>query len=57
MDAISKFCGGDATAGFVQAGHKPGIAERKGIGQIVIGTVRHAQSLRRTVQTGLCAEV
>lgn len=30
--SITKWCGGDATEGFLAAGHKPGIAGRKGVG-------------------------
>lgn len=38
-EVILKLAGKDATEGFIDAGHKPGIAQRKKLGHIVIGTV------------------
>ena len=37
LAVIEKFAGADATVGFEEAGHQPGIAARKGLADLVIG--------------------
>ena len=39
LPKIEEWCGRDGSAAFEAVGHQPGIAERKGVGQVVIGTL------------------
>jgi hypothetical protein len=52
LDVIGKWCGKDGTAAFDEAGHKPGIAQRKGIGHIVKGSLPPSAAATAAVASG-----
>ena len=68
-EIVLPLCGGDATEAFDGAGHRKGIADRKGIGHVVLGSLppspsagscsppfrkRHATNAHRILQEGWC---
>jgi len=55
LDVIREWCGKDGTAAFDKAGHKPGIAQRKGIGHIVKGSLPPSPAAAVAVTGGVAA--